>query len=757
VGEKTRFWDASTIHGNATGASPSIVGEEITVGTRPTDLARSREFVSNPAARGTGCRERAAPGEDSMAAEALLEEYLATLSQESDEVRLLERVPWIVGTHRQDHVHILEGLRAEASRFAELPDGPLFSLLTPLWNTPPRLLGELILSVRCQSWSRWELILVDDGSLRKDHLDVARRWAERDPRIRFSARALSGGISRARNQAVDLASGDFLAILDHDDLLHPMALSSFVRLLWGSPDVNLLYSNEARINATSDRVSSCLYKPPFDLTTLLRVNYLGHFTAIRRDLVLSAACDGPIFRPQFDGAEDHDLFLRIALTGRVRPLHVPMCLYYSRTNPTRSALSTDSQPDTERRRNIMLEQHLAELYPGARWQLRGPSPELGNQYPSIRMTALAQHPRPKLLVMVPFRDHLELTLRGLEALEAQQHDLDVRVLLINNQSCDPATMIGLDQWLARSRRNRFAVVDHEGAFNYARIHNHVVDVHGGDHDLFLFLNNDVALSSPDCLQTLAMHLLAEQECGFAGIRLNFPEGGGIQHGGIKIHESALTCGCYPFLHATEFPDHVAEERVVFAVTFACAMVRREVYERLGGLDEVLFPNSYGDVDIQARALAMGWRNFYFGTLVGTHYESKTRRRVSEECEFLALHSRHAEVISHWKLRGFTLSLQAWPAALEPAPVPEVQTSAGPVVAQVLATGPSPLPLRYKVADRVNQALKLLLGPVHSVLKGGILHGRRWVRQPGVPNQAAPPKGLKRHPRRLSVRVRPGRR
>ena len=133
-----------------------------------TDLARSREFVSNPAARGTGCRERAALGKDPMAAESLLlEEYLATLTQESEEVRLLKRIPWIVGTHRQDAVHILEGLRAEASCFAELPEGPLFSLLTPLWNTPPRLLDELILSVRCQSWQRWELILVDDGSPRR--------------------------------------------------------------------------------------------------------------------------------------------------------------------------------------------------------------------------------------------------------------------------------------------------------------------------------------------------------------------------------------------------------------------------------------------------------------------------------------------------------------------------------------------------------------------------------------------------------------
>ena len=519
--------------------------------------------------------------------------------------------------------------------------------------------------------------------------------------------------------------------------------------------MNLLTSNEAKINETSDRVSFCLHKPPFDLATLLRVNYLCHLTAIRRDLLVSAARDGLIFRPQFDGVEDHDLFLRIALTGRVRPLHVPMCLYYWRMIPTSTAMSTATKPDLDLRRSAMLEELLPEIYPGARWQLRGPSPEQGNQYTSIRLTALAHCPRPKLLVMVPFRDNLEITLRGLEALERQQHDLDMKVLLINNQSRDPSTMSGLRQWLARPGRCHFEVTDHAGAFNYARIHNRAVARSGGDRDLFLFLNNDVELHSPDCLQTLALHLLASPECAFAGIRLNFPEGGGIQHGGIKIHESALTCGCYPFLHAAEPTDYVAEERVVFAVTFACAMVRREVYERLGGLDEVLFPNSYGDVDIQARALGMGWRNHYFGSLIGTHYESKTRRRVSEECEFLALHDRHAQVISHWKLRGFTLSLQAWPPAAAPEPEPEPIAHADPILPPFVA----PLPLRYKLADRANHGLKLLLGPVHSGLKAAIVRCRRLGAKGGAETSRPPlrPATLKGPAGRGSARLRAGRR
>jgi len=150
--KKRAFGDVSDDFRQRDRRIPEHRGEEIAVGPRPTDLARSREFglkSGPPAAPDTA--NGPLPGRIPWLPDRLLEEYLATLSQDSEEVRLLERVPWIVGTHRQDHVHILEGLRAEASRFAELPDGPRFSLLTPLWNTPPRLLDELILSVRCQS------------------------------------------------------------------------------------------------------------------------------------------------------------------------------------------------------------------------------------------------------------------------------------------------------------------------------------------------------------------------------------------------------------------------------------------------------------------------------------------------------------------------------------------------------------------------------------------------------------------------------
>ena len=158
-----------------------------------------------------------------------------------------------------------------------------------MWNTPPRLLDELILSVRCQSHVGWELILVDDGSPRREHLEVARDWADRDARIKLYELRGNVGISAARNLAIDLSCGDFLAVLDHDDLLHPSALGIYARHLNRDPEVNLIFSNEVKIDEESSRISGYFTKPPFDLFTLLRTNYVCHFTAVRRDLLEAAS------------------------------------------------------------------------------------------------------------------------------------------------------------------------------------------------------------------------------------------------------------------------------------------------------------------------------------------------------------------------------------------------------------------------------------------------------------------------------------
>ncbi|CAN5852261.1 hypothetical protein BH23PLA1_BH23PLA1_02350 [soil metagenome] len=693
-----------------------------------------------------------------------ISDYMQSLGEEPQETRFLKSIPWVIDAGQQVPSWLLKGLKLEAARLAELPRQMHFSLLTPMWNTPPRLLEELILSVRCQSWVRWELLLVDDGSRKRDHLEVARKWADRDGRIKLYELEENQGISGARNHAIEHSCGDFLAVLDHDDLLHPAALGVFARHLNLRPETNLIFSNEVKIDEASGRVSRYTTKPPFDLFTLLRVNYVCHFTAVGRELLLSAARDGRVFRSEYDGVEDHDLFLRLALTDRLRPVHVPLFLYYWRMTPQSTSQSQAAKPEIPERRMLLLEEMLPEIYPNARWNAQPAHPGTSHVFTSIKIRALTDRPRPTLLVLIPFKDNLAETLGCLESLERQQHQLDVLVALIDNGSVGLGTRPALEDWTGRPRRLRYEVIEHPGAFNFARLNNLASDRFGENRDLLLFLNNDVELKSADSLQTMAMQALADRTCGFVGIKLLYPDGQEVQHGGVRIAEGTYGAGYYVVDHPRGPEDFVDDEHVSFGVTFACAMVRRALYEELGGLDEVMFPNGFGDVDLCARALEQGYRNYYLGTLTGIHHESKSRGRVTEEVEFSALHERHGQTFAYWRLRNLTITEQyAWPRpnlnAL-PLPLPSPPPSPLPPPMRIEAApegvdraleppaaSPIELPLRYRVADRLNRMLKGLPGPVHWLAKRVLLTAWSVVRLVRR-RRPTPPADPRPHRRRL---------
>jgi O-antigen biosynthesis protein len=654
----------------------------------------------------------------------LVRDYTRRITGPSEESRLVESSVWLLGLPCET-APLLEALRLEASRFGELPRQPGFSLISHLSEAQPRWVHELILSLRCQSYPLWQLILVDDGTARRSHLPSVRTWAAREPRIRLLSLDGRRGPAVAKQAALAEASGDFVAFLPDTALLHPCALGIVARHLNGDPESNLVYSNEGRIDAATGGISALVRKPEFDLFTLVRQNYVGNLTFIGRDLLDAVRRDGASFRPEHDGVEDHDLLIRIGLSGRARPMHIPLFLYYDRLPQDRAPWEGEAAAYAGEKTLSLLDDILPEVYPGARWVVIPPSPTRGNSHPGIHLRELPGRLRPSLLVMIPFKDHADLTLNCLDSLERQVHDLDVRVVLIDNRSRDPETSRILRRWIASPRRGRYEIVRHDGPFNYARMHNLVVASSGSDADLLLFLNNDAELVSVDCLQVMAMQLLADASCGFVGIRLMYPDGRQVQHGGIKIlGESLYVCGFHRTDHARDPGEYVADERMAFGVTFACAMTRRATYERLGGMEEILFPNAYGDVALCARAVEAGLRNYYFGTLVGRHFESKSRGRTIEDAEFTALYERCGAALSRWRLRD--LSYSVLPAPLLRIADQDVRPG---------EPAPQPLPLRYRVADGVNAALKIALGPAHRFVRSAIAHACRLVRRsrPSIPS------------------------
>ena len=269
-------------------------------------------------------------------------DYLELVSNGTEEAEFLRSTPWILDALQQSSEPIIRALRDEAGRFEDLPRQPSFSLLTVLRDTPPPYLREFILSVRCQSYQNWELLLVDDGSTSREHLAVARLWANRDTRIKLRSLAVPLGPSRARNLAMTEASGDYVIVTDGDGVLHPMALGVFVRHINEDSKVNLVFANEAEIDSSSSSLINFLLKPPFDLFTLLYIPYVGRLYAVGRDCLRLQLMVGQFSANSMMGSKN-TIFYSALLTGAVVPRHAVLFTYYRRTQSEALAHLTDEE------------------------------------------------------------------------------------------------------------------------------------------------------------------------------------------------------------------------------------------------------------------------------------------------------------------------------------------------------------------------------------------------------------------------------
>ena len=433
--------------------------------------------------------------------------------------------------------------------------------------------------------------------------------------------------------------------------------------------------------------------------------------------------DGPVFRHQYEGIEEHDLWLRLALSGCVVSRHAPLLAYYRRAgSESRGSLNLSALVETRRR---LLAEQVPRTYPGAVWTAQVAQDRDPLASSSVWITDRPGQPAPRLLVIIPFKDQVETTIKCLESIERQEHVLDVLVVLVNNRSQEPKTRPRLRDWIASPRTLTYELLDDDGAFNFARLNNRAIARFGHDRDLFLFLNNDVELSTPQTLQVMAMQILADRGIGFVGIKLYYPGGYEIQHGGLRFVEHVEGTGYPSLTHAKSASDFVDAERVSLCVTFACAMTRRETFERLRGFKEVFFPNYFGDVDIclvrsvpdtgiTISAASGHSPRVALARLLGRGNRDHEASRASRGGDRL-LAPRHLN-------REFS---PLWPLPVLPCndlpPCKIVRrlgrdrqscSSPGPCFETLTESSPLPLPLRYRLADKVIAVLRYALGPAY---------------------------------------------
>jgi len=494
---------------------------------------------------------------------------------------------------------------------------PLISVVMPVYNPSPCWLAEAIDSVRNQIYPHWELCIADDASTNPEVQSLLARYAKEDPRIKVCYRKKNGHISAASNSAFELASGEYVALLDHDDLLAELALFRVVEALQQHPMAGLLYSDEDNLDEMGVRCSP-FFKPDWSPHLAISQAYLGHLVVMRCDILQQIGS----FRTGLDGAQDYDLWLR-ASQEVDSIVHIPHLLYHWRKHPESTAASSAAKPYAHEAGRTAVAQYLQQRYPE-----RGITVVDGEHL----FTYQACFPLPEQLlvsIIIPTRDGLQLLQPCVESIVARSRWKRFEIIILDNGSSEPDTMDYLRDTPERDQRIR--VVRADIPFNWSQLNN--IGAQEARGDLLIFLNNDTLVISNDWLEQLAGYALLP-DVGLVGGLLLF-EDGSIQHSGVVVGMGGwadhLFRGDQALHHTSPFVSPVLT-RNVLTVTGACMAISRERFRQLGGFDET-FTICGSDVELGLRAHRQGFYNVLCAEARLYHLESKTRTSFIPEQDF----------------------------------------------------------------------------------------------------------------------------
>ena len=485
--------------------------------------------------------------------------------------------------------------------------GPKISVVMPVYEPRIEHLRAAIASVQSQAYPHWQLCICDDGSRDAAVLECLDAVAASDPRIRVHRRSANGGIGLASADAAALADGEFLAMLDQDDVLAPWALLFVAKALEDRPDAELLYSDEDKLDDRGARFAPH-FKPSFDPELLGAINYMGHLLIISRRLFDSVGG----FRAGFDGAQDYDLVLRcVSATTCERVVHISAVLYHWRAHAGSTARRTGEKAYAHRAGIGALSQQYVD--DDCVDVADGPLPT------TYRVIHRLRPPLPRVTVMIPTRDggaHLEKCLGSV--LDRSSYR-EVDVIVIDNQSSDTRTLELLDRF---AQRSDVRVLRYDKPFNYSAINNFGAAQARGD--VLVLLNDDIVVRSVDWLEVMLGALL-RPGVGVVGAKLYYPNGT-VQHGGVILGIGGVAGHAHKYF-ARRHPGYFGRlvlPHTVSAVTGACLMVRRTTYQSLAGLDEENLPVAFNDVDFCLRVRESGLRCVWTPYAEMTHHESLSR-------------------------------------------------------------------------------------------------------------------------------------
>jgi glycosyltransferase involved in cell wall biosynthesis len=498
---------------------------------------------------------------------------------------------------------------------------PLISIIVPVYNTPIPYLQKMIHSVQEQIYTNWELCLADDNSSNLEVKKELSKYAELDSRIKVVFREQNGHISVCSNSALSIAKGEFTALLDHDDLIAPEALYEVVNSLNKNKDLDFIYTDEDKVD-DEGFFSDPHFKPNWCPENFLGRNYISHFAVIRSSLIFSIGG----FREGFEGSQDYDLYLRLfEITNKIH--HIPKVLYHWRMHAESTALNQSAK-------SYAYDAGFKALSEASKKFKESTEVTFHDSIPGYYRIKFKIREEKLVSIIISTKDKSDILAICLDSIFNKSTYKNFEIILINNNSTEESLEILINEYSIKYPE-KFFCYRYDVPFNYSLLMNYAASKSNGDY--FLFLNNDTEVISYDWIESMLEHAQRD-EIGIVGAKLYYPNDT-IQHAGVIIGMGGVAGHCFAGLHKNEFSYfHYANCLNNFsAVTAACMMCRRDVFNEVNGFDEE-YKVEFNDTDLCLRIKEAGYRNVYTPNAQLYHHESISRGHALATVESRQIHN-----------------------------------------------------------------------------------------------------------------------